>query len=154
LVKWVALIIIAITSSVITFMMSAVNVAVPMIGKEFEMEAVLLGWVVTAMTLPQALLWAARGEREKALKLINDKEPLNEFVTSIFIFLGMKDEAIRTIEEGIERGFEVRRQYLYSYPLLAKNSIFKSLRSEPRYQEILRREKAKYKEKLRTFAWP
>ncbi len=105
-----------------------------------------------AMTLPQALLWAARGEKEKALKLINKKDPLNEFVTSIFIFLGMKDEAIRTIEEGIERGFEVRRQYLYSYPLLAKNSIFKSLRSEPRYQEILRQQKLRHKEELRKFA--
>ena len=54
--KWVALIISAITSSVITFMMSAVNVAVPRIGDDFQMEAVLLGWVVTAMTLPQAVL--------------------------------------------------------------------------------------------------
>ena len=56
LVKWVALAILAITSLVITFMMSAVNVAVPIIGKEFQMEAVLLGWVVTAMTMPQAVI--------------------------------------------------------------------------------------------------
>ena len=48
-VKWVALIIIAITSSVITFMMSAVNVAVPQIGNGFQMAAVLPGRVVTAM---------------------------------------------------------------------------------------------------------
>ena len=61
MIKWVALIIIAITSSVITFMMSAVNVAVPIIGKEFEMEAVLLGWVVTAMTLPQAAILLPAG---------------------------------------------------------------------------------------------
>jgi EmrB/QacA subfamily drug resistance transporter len=60
-VKWVALIIIAITSSVITFMMSAVNVAVPQIGDDFQMEAVLLGWVVTAMTLPQAVLLLPAG---------------------------------------------------------------------------------------------
>jgi multidrug resistance protein len=56
IVKWVALIILAVTSLVITFMMSAVNVAVPIIGKEFAMGAVLLGWVVTAMTLPQAAI--------------------------------------------------------------------------------------------------
>jgi EmrB/QacA subfamily drug resistance transporter len=61
IVKWVALIIIAITSSVITFMMSAVNVAVPQIGNDFQMEAVLMGWVVTAMTLPQAVLLLPAG---------------------------------------------------------------------------------------------
>ena len=61
IVKWVALVIIAITSSVITFMMSAVNVAVPRIGDDFQMEAVLLGWVVTAMTLPQAVLLLPAG---------------------------------------------------------------------------------------------
>ena len=43
LVKWVALAVLAITSLVITFMMSAVNVAVPVIGPYFNMEAVLLG---------------------------------------------------------------------------------------------------------------
>jgi EmrB/QacA subfamily drug resistance transporter len=61
LVKWVALIILAITSLVITFMMSAVNIAVPTIGKEFAMEAVLLSWVVTAMTLPQAVILLPAG---------------------------------------------------------------------------------------------
>lgn len=61
LVKWVALAVLAITSLVITFMMSAVNVAVPKIGPEFEMGAVLLGWVVTAMTLPQAVILLPAG---------------------------------------------------------------------------------------------
>ena len=61
LVKWVALAVLAITSLVITFMMSAVNVAVPVIGPYFEMGAVLLGWVVTAMTLPQAVILLPAG---------------------------------------------------------------------------------------------
>jgi EmrB/QacA subfamily drug resistance transporter len=61
LVKWVALVILAITSLMITFMMSAVNIAVPMIGKEFSMEAVLLGWVVTSMNLPQAAILLPAG---------------------------------------------------------------------------------------------
>ena len=61
IVKWVALLVIAITSTVITFMMSAVNIAVPMIGEQFKMEAVLLGWVVTAMTLPQAAILLPAG---------------------------------------------------------------------------------------------
>ena len=61
LVKWVALAVLAITSLVITFMMSAVNVAVPIIGPYFNMEAVLLSWVVTAMTLPQAVILLPAG---------------------------------------------------------------------------------------------
>jgi len=61
LVKWVALAVLAITSLVITFMMSAVNVAVPIIGPYFNMDAVLLGWVVTAMTLPQAVILLPAG---------------------------------------------------------------------------------------------
>ena len=61
LVKWVALAVVAITSLVITFMMSSVNVAVPVIGPYFNMDAVLLGWVVTAMTLPQAVLLLPAG---------------------------------------------------------------------------------------------
>ena len=54
--KRVTLIIVSITVAVISFMMSAVTVALPTIGKEFAMEAVLLGWVVTAMTFPQAAI--------------------------------------------------------------------------------------------------
>ena len=61
LVKWVALAVLAITSLVITFMMSAVNIAVPIIGPYFNMDAVLLGWVVTAMTLPQAVILLPAG---------------------------------------------------------------------------------------------
>lgn len=61
LVKWVALAVVAITSLVITFMMSSVNVAVPVIGSHFNMDAVLLGWVVTAMTLPQAVMLLPMG---------------------------------------------------------------------------------------------
>ena len=54
--KRVTLIIVSITVAVIAFMMSAVTIALPTIGKEFAMEAVLLGWVVTAMTFPQAAI--------------------------------------------------------------------------------------------------
>jgi EmrB/QacA subfamily drug resistance transporter len=59
--KRVTLIIVSITVAVISFMMSAVTIALPTIGKEFAMEAVLLGWVVTAMTFPQAALLLPSG---------------------------------------------------------------------------------------------
>ena len=59
--KRVTLIIVSITVTVIAFMMSAITIALPTIGKEFAMEAVLLGWVVTAMTFPQAALLLPAG---------------------------------------------------------------------------------------------
>jgi EmrB/QacA subfamily drug resistance transporter len=55
------LVIIVISMFISSIMMSAVHVALPTIGKEFAMEAVLLGWVITAMTLPQTAILLAAG---------------------------------------------------------------------------------------------
>ncbi|MBN2408960.1 MAG: protein kinase [Candidatus Aminicenantes bacterium] len=107
------------------------------------------------MNLLQALLLAARGEKERALerlRLTSSQEAMNWLTACIDILLDRKEEAVRIIREGIERGFEERGEYLFSYLLLANNPIFKRLNSEPLYREILRGEKAKYREKLRTFA--
>ena len=103
------------------------------------------------MALSKALLWAARGEKEKALSLINDINRMNLNVPLIYIFLGMKEEAIGAIEDGIEHGFEAQGHYLYSYPMLARNNALKPLKRERRFQKILEREKAKYEEILRKF---
>jgi len=59
--KRVTLIIVAIASFTGSFTMSAMTVALPTIGRELAMEAVLLGWVVTANTLPTAALLLAAG---------------------------------------------------------------------------------------------
>jgi EmrB/QacA subfamily drug resistance transporter len=59
--KKATLAIIIISIFISTIMMSAVHVALPTIGKEFAMEAVLLGWVITAMTLPQTAILLAAG---------------------------------------------------------------------------------------------
>jgi TolB-like protein/Tfp pilus assembly protein PilF len=120
--------------------------------KEIETALKIAADDANMISLPRALLWAARGEREKALAFIRQNERLEIAGTYLYILLGMNDEAIRNIEAGIEKGFEVQGEYLYSYPSLAKNPIFKGLRSEPRFWEIVRREKPKYQEKLRKFA--
>jgi len=54
--KNVTLLITAISVFVSPFMVSAVNIALPTIGKEFSMGAVLLGWVATCFLLPSAAL--------------------------------------------------------------------------------------------------
>ena len=107
------------------------------------------------MSLPQALLLAAEGEKEKALATLaqlNEREALNLAATCAYVFLGMKKKAIQTIKEGIEKGFRLQGHYLYPYLMLANNPVFKSLKEEPDFQEIMRAEKKKYKENLRKFA--
>jgi eukaryotic-like serine/threonine-protein kinase len=107
------------------------------------------------MNLLQALVLAARGEKERAsamIALLNGQESMNWLGACVYVFLDRKEEAIRIIEEGIEQGFEKRGEYLFTYLLLANNPLFKRLKNEPRFQEILRKEKARYEEKLRTFA--
>lgn len=104
------------------------------------------------MSLPQALLWAARGEKEKAMGRISERNRLDVNIPFLYIFLGMNEQAISAIEEGIEHGFEEKGHYMYSYPMLTRNPFFKSLRRDPRFQEILRREKAKYKREIKEYA--
>jgi len=107
------------------------------------------------LNLPQALLWAAEGEKENALATLSqldENEALNLAATCAYIFLGMREKAIRTIEEGIENGFRLQGNYLYPYPMLAKNPAFKPLKDEPDFREILRKEKIKYRENIKKFA--
>jgi EmrB/QacA subfamily drug resistance transporter len=59
--KRATLVIATIAAVITSLMMSAVHIALPMMGREFAMEAVLLGWVITAMTLPQAAVVLASG---------------------------------------------------------------------------------------------
>jgi len=93
----------------------------------------------------QAWLWAAQGEKDKALSLI---APSNRFysyeITSIYALVGKKEEAIKYIEEGIAVGFQELRDFLYSYPFLVSNPYYASLRNEPAFQRLLAREKKKY----------
>ncbi|MBN2409114.1 MAG: protein kinase [Candidatus Aminicenantes bacterium] len=103
------------------------------------------------LKIPQALLWAAQGEKEKALELLSERKSTSVRVFA-YLLLGMKEEAIHIIEEGIEHGFEESGYYHYAYPMLAENPVFKSLRREPHFQEILKREKAKHEEKMRNYA--
>jgi EmrB/QacA subfamily drug resistance transporter len=49
--KKVALVVVTIASFLAPFMMSAINIALPSIGREFAMDAVLLAWVPTSYLL-------------------------------------------------------------------------------------------------------
>ncbi len=100
----------------------------------------------------RALILAARGEKEKALSLVQGvTEPYRYEITNIYSLVGMKDEAIRYIKKGNEEGFQLIKDYLYPYPLLMSNPFFENLRNDPRFQEVVTNEKKRFDEKNRQY---
>jgi serine/threonine protein kinase/tetratricopeptide (TPR) repeat protein len=103
------------------------------------------------ITRHRAWIHGIKGEKEKALELIKDAPSYSYDVTSIYSLLGMKDEAIKHIKEGIQRGKEVKMHYFYSYPILINIPCYDNLRDDPRFKKIVKKEKKKYEEKLKKY---
>jgi serine/threonine protein kinase/tetratricopeptide (TPR) repeat protein len=104
------------------------------------------------ITIRRALILALRGKREEALGMIEGEErPYRFEITNLHAVLGMKDEAIKNIRYGNEHGFELIKDYLYTYPYLTTNPLFRNLRGDPRFEEVVRKEKEKFEEKMRKF---
>jgi len=100
----------------------------------------------------RALLLAASGEKEKAVELIQGEDRTYlPIMTCIYALLGRKQDAIENIQTGIEVVFERHNWYPYSYPYLKNNPCYDSLRDDPRFQEIMIKEKAKYDEKVKKY---
>ena len=59
--KIATLLITTIAGVITSLMMSAVHIALPTMGEELSIDAVLLGWVITGMTLPQVAVLLAAG---------------------------------------------------------------------------------------------
>jgi len=96
----------------------------------------------------KACIFAIRGEKNEALALIKGKIHFYYLSTSTYSLLGMKEKAIKYIKEGIDKGFEYRKEYLYSYLFLKNNPFYDNLRKDPSFQEIIQKEKKKYEERL------
>jgi len=95
----------------------------------------------------RAMLWAARGEKDSALEVIDGIDNpvvMTYLISSIHALLGMHDEAIRDIREGMEMGFQVTKEYLYGYGFLISNPFFDGLKQDHRFQEIIRQAKNQY----------
>jgi serine/threonine protein kinase/tetratricopeptide (TPR) repeat protein len=102
--------------------------------------------------LYQALLYAAKGEKEKSFAFISkDVDPYLKEVTSIYSLLGMNDEAIKYINEGIDKSLKYKLTYYYSYPFLINNPCYNNLHDDPRFKKIVKEEKKKYEEKLKKY---
>ena len=102
----------------------------------------------------RALILAIKGEKEKALTLIEGIEGRDAYrydITSIYSVLGMKDKAIENIKIGIDTGFRELKEYRYTYLVLINNPFYESLHDDPRFKEIVDREKKKYDERLKRY---
>ena len=90
----------------------------------------------------QALLFAARGEKQKALALSQAPD--------VYALLGMKDEAIQSLKSfGVEPKWGIRKWNLYLY--LLNYPLFADLRDDPRFVALFEKEKKKYEEILRQY---
>jgi len=100
----------------------------------------------------RALLLAASGQKEKAVDLIQgENRTYLPIMTCIYALLGREEDAIKNIQTGIEVVFERHRWYPYSFPYLKNNPCYDSIRDDPRFQEIMIKEKAKYDEKVKKY---
>ena len=89
------------------------------------------------MTEYQAQLYAARGEREKALSLSKG--------AAVYALLGMKDEAIRAMQIEISEGT------FYPYQRLINDPCLRNLRGDPRFEQIVSRAKQVHEEFLKKY---
>ena len=85
----------------------------------------------------KALLFAARGEKEKALALYQHQY--------VYALLGMKDEAIGIMEERIKNGARFR------YLILQNNHFYDNLRNDPRFEKIVQDAKVRYEEYVKKY---
>ncbi len=101
----------------------------------------------------KSLLYAVKGEKEKALELIEgeDSYAFYYLISNIYAALGMKNEAIQYIQDGIKNGFEGIKTYLFTHQYLVNNPFFIELRDDPRFQEILLRAKNEYEDRISKY---
>lgn len=100
----------------------------------------------------KALLWAARRDRaraEDALARPARATVLRNYIeTMVHASLGDIDETVDLIAQTIETGFArlVTHAYFYLYLVNPNNHFYDTLRSDPRFQEILAGQKRRYEE--------
>jgi len=88
----------------------------------------------------KALLFAAKGEKKKALSLRKNG--------AVYSLLGMKKEAIKYINKQIKRGKE---HFQYSYLPLLNSHVYDNLRDDPQFEKILEIQEKKYEDRLKKF---
>jgi tetratricopeptide (TPR) repeat protein len=108
--------------------------------------------------LTKALLWAARGDRDKALAALASAAgnviPRTYIESRVYASLGYPDKALAAITLAIDTAFREFHYYAYSYLYLKNTSdyFYDSLRGDPRFLEILKRQERRFNEQTAHFA--
>jgi adenylate cyclase len=89
------------------------------------------------LPIQKAELYAARGEKEKALELSRGPR--------VYSILGMKDEAIELMQKSISEGT------FYPYLSLINNPYYENLRDDPRFKKIVAQAKKTHDEFERKY---
>ncbi len=93
----------------------------------------------------EAWILAARGEKELALDLARTEPPSYTYeIVNVYCLLGMKEEALSGIRAGQEKGFRLIKDYMYAYPFLLANPLFKVLRSEAPFAQLLKESRVRH----------
>jgi adenylate cyclase len=101
----------------------------------------------------RAIIYATEGKKEEALAIIEGKNPyyFTSLFSKVYSLLGMKDEAIENISKAIDRGFYEVQTFLQSYLVLKSDHYLDSLRDDPRFREIMKKQKKSYEEYLKKY---
>jgi non-specific serine/threonine protein kinase len=112
------------------------------IGKANELleRAEKINPVYPSIRFYRALISAAKGEKDKALALSKSGV--------IYSLLSMKDEAVKYITNEIKKDYE---HFQYTYLPLKTSPFYNSLHDDSRFQEIVKKQKKKYEERLEKF---
>jgi serine/threonine protein kinase len=108
-------------------------------------ESMPSGFAADILPISKALYLVAVGERDKALTVCR-KGP-------VLAALGMNGEALEYIDEYTQ---SEKGEYVgfYSYLSLMNLPLYDSIRDEPRFREIISREKTKYEKSLKKYTFP
>ncbi len=111
-------------------------------GKANELleRAVKINPEYASIRFYKALISAAKGEKVRALALSKNGV--------IYSLLDMKEEAIKYITNEVKKDYE---HFQYTYLPLDTSPFYDSLRDDIRFQELVKKQKKKYEERLRKF---
>lgn len=96
------------------------------------------------LLIARALYYAASGEREKVLSISQSG--------GVLAVLGMKKKALDFIDKATKE--ENGNYFFLTYLPLVHLPIYDTLRDEPRFQDIVNREKRKYEMRLQKYSIP